>query len=77
MRTASSVMPRVLPASNTALPISAGTNSTSFVTPAAAKSSSVADMISGPSPSPAASAMRMVVFLVVVACPRRIAGRTG
>jgi hypothetical protein len=34
-------------------------------------------MISGPIPSPAASAMRMVVFLVVVACPRRIAGRTG
>jgi hypothetical protein len=33
-------------------------------------------MISGPIPSPAASAMRMVVFLVV-ACPRRIAGRTG
>jgi hypothetical protein len=50
---------------------------TPFVTPAAAKSSSVADLISGPIPSPAASAMRMVVFLVVVACPRRIAGRTG
>ena len=77
MRIASSVMPRVLPRAKIASPISTGTNSTSLLTPAAAKSSKVAAMISGPIPSPAASAIRMSQFLVVRVVGRVAVGRKG
>jgi hypothetical protein len=58
VRIASSVIPRVFPFRNSDPPISTGTNSSFSITPAALNSASVASMISGPIPSPAANAIR-------------------